>query len=125
MNRFRLALFAPALLLLVACAALGPLASIASVATSVATPAAAAGDKVVLEGTRGLILAHNAVQGAIAVVNPLVRNRVLTSAQVDRYEQIINEVEKLSAEGRTTLTVAQRATAMFNLANELNRMAGK
>lgn len=92
---------------------------------SVSKPAAATGDKVVVEGTRGLILAHNAAQAGIALVNPLVRNRVLTSAQVDRYEQIINEVEKLAVTGRTTLTVAQRTAALFNLADELNKLGGK
>ncbi len=90
---------------------------------SVGQPAAAVGDKVVLEGTRSLILAHNAAQGAIAVVNPLVRNRVLTPAQVDRYEAIVNEVERLAITGRSTLTAADRATRLFNLADELNQMA--
>ena len=92
---------------------------------SVAKPAEAVGDKVVVEGTRGLILAHNAAQAGIALVNPLVRERVLTSAQVDRYEQIINRVEELAVTGRTTLTVAQRTSELFNLADELNKIGGK
>lgn len=106
-----------------ACAAIAPLAL--STLTSISTPAAAVGDKVVVEGTRGLILAHNAAQAGIALVNPLVRQRVLTSAQVDRYEAIINEVERLAVTGRTTLTVAERTAGMFNLANELNVIGGK
>lgn len=93
--------------------------------TSVSTPAAAVSDKVVLEGTRGLILAHNAAQAGIALVNPLVRNRVLTAAQVDRYEQIINRVEELSVTGRTTLSTAERTAELLNLANELNVMGGR
>jgi hypothetical protein len=92
---------------------------------SAAKPAEAVGDKIVVEGTRGLILAHNAAQGGIALVNPLVRNRVLTAAQVNRYEAIINRVEALAVTGRTTLTVAQRSAEMFNLADELNKMAGR
>ena len=92
---------------------------------SVSKPAEAVGDKVVVEGTRGLVLAHNAAQAGIALVNPLVRNRVLTSAQVDRYEQIINRVEELAVTGRTTLTVSQRATELFNLADELNKIGGR
>lgn len=122
---FRTPLIILAAFSLVGCAAAGALEALSTVAASVATPAQAVGDKVVVEGTRGLILAHNAAQGGIALVNPLVRNRVLTSAQVDRYEQIINEVEQLAVTGRTTLTVAERTARLFNLANELNRMAGK
>lgn len=119
----RLTLAVAAALSLSAC--VGPLATVASVATSVLTPAAPIGDKVVVNGTRGLILAHNAVQGAIAIVNPLVRNRVLTAEQVNRYEAILNRVEELAVTGRTTLTAAQRTAEMLNLANELNRMAGR
>lgn len=96
-----------------------------STAVSIATPAAAAGDKVVVEGTRGLILAHNAAQAGIALVNPLVRSRVLTSAQVDRYEQIINQIEEYGPKGSSALSVAERATRLFNLADELNKMGGK
>lgn len=86
---------------------------------SVAKPAEAVSDKVVLEGTRGLILAHNSAQGAMALVTPLVRARALSPAQVDQYERLVNDVEKYAVAGRTTLTAAERATALFNIANEL------
>jgi hypothetical protein len=89
---------------------------------SVAKPAAATSDKVVVEGTRGLILAHNAAQAGMALVTPLVRNRALSPGQVDRYEFLVNEVEKYAVTGRTTLTVAERAAMLFNIADEFNLM---
>lgn len=105
-----------------ACAALP---TIIETAVSIATPAAAVGDKVVLEGTRGLILAHNAYQGAAAVVAPLIRARVLTSAQVDRVERINNEAESLFNKAHDAKTSAQDAARIMNLANELSTLAGK
>lgn len=123
MKNMKIAILGVLSAVLVSCAAIAPVAL--NTLTSISTPAAAVGDKVVVEGTRGLILAHNAAQAGIALVNPLVRQRALTSAQVDRYEAIINEVEKLAVTGRTTLTVAERTAGMFNLANELNVMGGK
>lgn len=114
-----------AVLSLSSCAAVGPGLSILDKVTSVSQPAAAVSDKVVLEGTRGLVLAHNAVQGAIAVVNPLVRARVLSAAQVDRYEQLINQAERLFSGAGTTLSVAERTAAMLNIANEMNAIAGR
>lgn len=121
MKRVLLLTLASCSLSLTGCTTLGALGTV----VSAVTPAAPIGDKVVLEGTRGLVLAHNAAQAGIALVNPLVRNRVLTAAQVNRYEQIINRVEELAITGRTTLTVAQRTSELFNLANELNVMGGK
>lgn len=114
-------------LILLSAASLASCTTLGAIGTAVSaiTPAAAVGDKVVVEGTRGLILAHNAAQAGIAVVNPLVRNRVLTEAQVDRYEQIVNDIERYSVTGRTTLSVAERTAQLFNLADELNKMGGK
>lgn len=120
----KLALIVAAMALpLPGCAAMLPAAL--ETVVSLATPAKAVGDKVVVEGTRGLILAHNAAQAGIALVNPLVRARVLTAAQVDRYEQIIDKVEEYGVAGRSTLDAAERTARLFNLADELNRMAGK
>lgn len=103
-----------------ACAALAPLASIA---VSASKPAVAVGDKVVLEGTRGLILAHNAVQGALAIITPLIRARVLTANQVNMVEVLTNQAERLFAGADTTLTVAERAASLMLVANQLTSIA--
>ncbi len=118
-------LFAALALTVSGCAAIGPGLAVLDKVVSVAQPAAVVGDKVVVEGTRGLIIAHNAVQGGIAVVNPLVRARLLTSAQVDRYEQLINQAERLAPGARSVLSAADRTAQMFNIANELNALAGR
>lgn len=119
----RIVLSIAAALSLGACAAAIPAAL--DTLVSIARPAASTGDKVVLEGTRGLILAHNAFQGANALVIPLVRSGRLSSAQVDRYEQALNRVEQIAPQARSGLSAADRATEMFNFADELNRMAGR
>lgn len=84
-----------------------------------------AGDKVVVQGARGLILAHNAAQGAIAIVNPLVRARVLKAEQVNQYERLIDQTEQLAAGADKSLSIAERTAKLFNIANELNALAGR
>jgi hypothetical protein len=109
-------------LLVQGCAALGAASAIANL-VDVAKPAAAVGDKVVLESTRGLILAHNAVQGSLAIVTPLIRARVLTAGQVDMVETLTNSAERLFAGADATLTVAQRAAGLMLIANQLASIA--
>lgn len=115
-------LLVPLLSLAAACAAIP---AVLETAVSLATPAAAVSDKVVLEGTRGLVLAHNAYQGAEAIVAPLIRARVLTPAQVDRVEAINNEAERLFSQAHDVKSASTNAAKIFNLANELNKLAGK
>lgn len=88
-------------------------------------PVATVGDKVVISGVRGLILGHNAVQGAIAIVNPLVRSRVLTPAQVDQYEKLINRAEQLRTGAGIAMSIADRAAGLFDIASQLNALAGR
>lgn len=121
MKRFCLSIAAA--LSLGACAAAIPAAL--DTLVSISKPAATAGDKVVLEGTRGLILAHNAFQGANALVVPLVRSGRLSAAQVDRYEAALNRVEQIAPQAHSTLSAADRATELLNIADEFNRMAGR
>ena len=92
---------------------------------SASRPAEAVGDKVVLEGTRGLVLMHNVFQGGLSVVTPLVDEKKLTPAQVDRFEQIVDEGERLFAGADKTLSNAQRTASILNLSNELYAMAGR
>lgn len=122
LKSFRLAV---ACLVAVSLSACGGLATTAlNTAVSVATPAAAVGDKVVLEGTRGLVLAHNAFQGSLAIVTPLIRARKLTPDQVSMVETLINGAERLFAGTGTALTVAERAASLMLMANQLSQIAG-
>lgn len=116
----RLVIASLACFAMAACGAVGP---IAGAIVTASHPAAAVGDKVVLEGTRGLILAHNAVQGSLAVVTPLIRNRVLTADQVNLVESLVNQAERLFAGADATLTVAQRAASLMLIANQLSSIA--
>lgn len=94
-------------------------------AVSALQPASAAGDKVVLEGTRALILAHNAFQGAAAAAAPLIRSGAMSREQVDLAEDITNRAEMLFATAGGGLSEAQRAAAILNLADQMNKLAGK
>jgi hypothetical protein len=123
MKSIRIAALCIAAMSMSACAAVVPALGVLNNLVSVAKPAAAVGDKVVLEGTRGLILAHNAFQGALAIVTPLIRARILTSGQVDMVEVLVNQAERLFDGADASLTVAQRAASLMLLANQMTTIA--
>lgn len=115
----KLALIAiPLLLSLSGCAALGAAGAIANI-VSIATPAKAVGDTVVLEGTRALVLAHNAVQGALAIVTPLIKARALSEDQVNRVEALVDQADRLFDKSDKALSDAERAASLMLVANEL------
>jgi hypothetical protein len=118
----RIAVTALVALCLSACAAVVPALNLLDTAVSVTKPAAAVGDKVVLEGTRGLILAHNAVQGSLAVLTPLIRARKLTNDQVNMVEVLINQAERLFAGTGAALSVAERTASLLLVANQLSQI---
>ena len=85
------------------------LAAVAPSVVSAVTPAAATGDKIVLEGTRGLVLA----------------NGKLSREQLLRVRDIDNRIYVLLVAGGNGKTQAQRVAETLNLVDELNRIAGK
>lgn len=101
------------------------LAAVAPSVVSAVTPAAATGDKIVLEGTRGLVLANNAYQGASAALVPLINNGKLSREQLLRVRDIDNRIYVLLVAGGNGKTQAQRVAETLNLVDELNRIAGK
>lgn len=126
MRSLRLALVAFASFAIVACAAALPLITTAvDVLGSRSTAVSVAADKVVIEGTRGLILAHNAYQAAANGVAPFVASKRFTPAQVDRIEALSNRAVFLLDKGDAGMTVAQRAAGVFAIADDLNRTIGK
>lgn len=118
----RFAIVAAALALpLGGCAAIGGMA-LSSLVNATA-PAAAVGNKVVIEGTRSLILAHNAYQGAVAVVTPLVNADAFDANQLTMIQSLSDNAVKLLDGADATLTEAQRAAAVFTIASQLNQVA--
>lgn len=98
--------------------------------TAVAVPAAATGratvgDQVVLRGTQGLIVAHNAYQTAAAVATGYVRSGRATPAQLTRIRQLNDRAHSLLQTGGTGLSVAQRAAEVLNIVAELNVFGGR
>lgn len=89
-------------------------------AVSIAKPASAVGDKVVLEGTRGLILANNAYQGATALIAVPVRAKKFSNDQLDMIEKLNDRALALLQGADKTLSIAERAASIMLIANQLN-----
>lgn len=107
------------------CAAMSAISAASSVVSELSPAASAGADRVVLEGTRGLVLANNAYQGASAALVPLVNSGKLTREQLLRIRDIDNQVYGLLTKADSGLTEAQRVAKALNLVDELNRIAGK
>lgn len=116
-----------AALCLSACATLGAGGAILDTVTSITSSPAVkvAGDKVQLEGKRGLVLASNAYQGAGALIVPLINADKLSAAQVDRVETLNKAAVRLLSGADTGLSIASRAAGVFSIADELTRIAGR
>lgn len=105
-----------ACLSLTSCAAALP--AIGTLVTS-ALPAKAVGDTVVLEGTRGLILAHNGYQAALALATAAVKSNRLTPAQVDALEKADARVAFYIDGAGSTLSAAERTAEVLNATNDI------
>ena len=106
-------------------AALGSALAVAETVSHVSSTVSVVGDKVQLEGKRGLILASNAYQAAGALVVPLINADKLSPAQVDRVEKLNAQAVALLSGAERGLSIAQRAAGVFAVADELTRIAGK
>lgn len=144
MNRTRglaLALLAPVLIFLSACAALAVASTVAEAVTRVAAVAgrpadlaanqtaavarSSVGDVVVMRATQGLIVANNGYQGAAAVAELYVRSGHATPAQLARIRALNDRAIFLLEHGQTGLSVAQRAAEVMNIVAELNLFKGR
>lgn len=113
-------------LALAGCAALPVVSAIGTVSDLISSPAATVvGDKVTLEATRGLVIAHNAYQGATAVVTPLVQAGVFNRDQLLKIKALNDRAKALLEGADTTLTAAQRTAGVLSIVDELNRIAGR
>lgn len=122
MKSLKLAVLAFACLMTPACAAIGPAVAVFG---SISPSVHATGDKVILNGTRALILANNAYQGAALSVAPFVAAKRFTPSDVNRIEKLNDRALQLLQEGDAGMTVAQRAAGVFAIADELTRLTGK
>lgn len=114
-----------AALALAGCA--GPLlTAVGTVSDLISSPVATVvGDKVTLEATRGLVVAHNAYQGTTAVVTPLVQAGVFNRDQLLKIKALNDRAKALLEGADTTLTAAQRTAGVLSIVDELNRIAGR
>ena len=120
MKALRIGLVALAACAMSACATLGTAVSVlGTVSPAVHTTS----DKVVLEGTRALVLANNAYQAAANGIAPFVAAHAFTPAQVDRIEALSNRANDLLQKGDVGLTQAQRAAEVFAIADELAQLS--
>jgi hypothetical protein len=119
------------------CAAVGAASSVISVLGTVSPSVSTTGDKVVLEGTRALVLANNAYQAAANGLAPFVAARRFSPDQVNQIERYNNCANALlqgddatasTACGMTVtkaLTAADRAAKVFAIADQFSRMISK
>lgn len=94
-------------------------------AGSLINPADAVGDKVVIKGTRALILAHTAYQAAAQAATTAIEAGWLSDEKVDQIDAINKRALAALNAADGTLSSAQRAAAIFNAANEINRTLGE
>jgi hypothetical protein len=99
------------------CAAVAP--TVIDTIVSLAKPAEAVGDKVVLEGTRGLVIAHNGYQAALALASAAVRSDKLNPSQVDMIEKADAQVAYYMTGAGKVLPMAERAAAILNAQNNV------
>lgn len=116
---------------------LGAIQAVASVAGRPASPAAnqtaavvserdpTIGDKVIMRGTQGLIVANNAYQSAAAIAEAYVRSGLATPAQLQRIRQLNDRAIVLLERGGQGLSLAQRAAEVLNIVAELNLFSGR
>lgn len=94
-------------------------------AAVVPAPNGTVGEQVVMRGTQGLIVAHNAYQTAAAVATAYVRSGQATPAQLARIRSLNDRAIALLETGGTGLSVAQRAAEVLNIVAELNVFGGR
>jgi hypothetical protein len=138
MKSFRMSVLAiAACISMSACAALGVAASAVNVLGQISPSVKTTGDTVVIEGTRGLILANNAYQVAANGIAPFVAAKRFSPDQVDRIEKASNCANALlqgddataaascGTQVGSALTAADRAAKVFAIADEFSRLTGK
>ena len=94
-------------------------------ATAAIPVARAAGGTVTLEGTRALVIAHNAYQGAAAALVPLVEAGAFDAGQLARIRALSDRAAALLDGADSTLTAAERAARVLTVVDQLNRIAGR
>jgi hypothetical protein len=112
-----------AALALSGCAAALPIA--VDTFVSLAKPAAATGDKVILEGTRGLIIAHNGYQAAAALATAAINSDKLNPSQVDMIEKANQQAFYYLNGAGKALPIAERAAALLNAQNNILVAVGR
>lgn len=125
MKSLKLAVLGALAFAITACGVLSLASSAASVLGTHSTSVSSTADKVIIEGTRGLILANNAYQAAANGLAPFVANKRFPPATVDRIEKLNNRALFLLQQGDAGMTAAQRAAGVFAIADELSALAGK
>lgn len=83
-----------------------------------------AGDTLVLNGTKSLIIASNAYQGAAAAITPLVAAGVFDAEQLARIRTLNSRAFNSLELGRQGINTASRAAEVFDVVAELDLLAG-
>lgn len=100
-------------------------ASAVSVLGSVAPHVQTAGNKVVMEGTRALIIAHNAYQFVGRTAAAAIRTGKVPPATVDRIEKLNDRAGAILEGGGAAQNAASRAAELLAITDEMQRLIGK
>ncbi len=105
------------------CAALPAVSVVADLIT--APGVQATGDKVVLEGKRGFLLAVNAYQGAANALAPVVAAKRLSPETVNQIEALNERARILIEKGEDGIELADSTAGLLSIADEFSKLAGK
>ena len=117
---------AAACLLLNGCAAVPVVSAVSAISDVVASKAVrSTHNTVTIEGTRALVLAHNAYQGAAELATLAIKSGRLSDDQVRKIVQLNNRATAILEDTGEALTATKKAAALFALADEINRALGR
>lgn len=105
-------------------------ATVVPAVTAAKAGAPTVGDQVIMRGSQGLIVAHNAYQGAAALAEGAIRAKLAAGtpfpvATLQRIKVLNDRAIFLLDVGGGGLTQAQRAAEVLNIVAELNVFGGR
>lgn len=89
------------------------------------TAAPTTDNRVIVAGTQGLIVAHNAYQGAAAVAEAAVRAGLVTGDKLNQLEKLNNEAKYYLDQADRGKDVAANVARVFNLIPQIRALAGR
>lgn len=121
MGMFRGLMVMLAAAMLPACAAVAPmLGTIGTVSDAISSR----GNTVLLGGTKGLLMAHNAYQGAAAIATVAVKSGRLSGNQLNSLDRLNDQALAILVGARSARDQAKAAAELFTIVDRINDLVG-